>query len=130
RPQIRHDDVPHEHDSFIGKINQHGIMGLTPSNWDQLKSRSADIHVRSIVDCSVWFVAPNILRVESFSEKRFPEYIRPVEFLFELFLIIASTIKLGTQVQTPEVRMTPDMVPVGVGNEHSCQRRQSGRKGL
>src|SRR5262249_54285735 len=105
-------------------------MRLTASNWDQLEFRSADIHVRSIVDRNVWFVAPNILGVESLSEKRFPEYIRSVEFLFELFLIVASTIELGTRVQAPEVGMTPDMVPVGVGNEHSCQRRQSGRKGL
>src|SRR5215472_17561840 len=105
-------------------------MPLTASNWDQLEFRSADIHLRSVVDRSVWFVATNILGVESLSEKWFPEYVRPVEFLFELFLIVASTIKLGTRVQAAKVRMTPDMVPVGVGNEHSCQRRQSGRKSL
>src|SRR5262245_56495590 len=105
-------------------------MRLTPANWDQLKFRSADVHVRSIVDRSVWFVATNILGVESLSEKRFPEYVRPVEFLFELFLIVASTIKLWTRVQAFEVGITADMVPVGMGDEHSCQRWQSRRKGL
>src|SRR5215831_16004057 len=105
-------------------------MRFTPSNWDQLEFRSADIHVRSIVDRHVWFVAMNFLRVESLSEKRFPEDGRPVEFPLELFLIVASTIKLGTRVQAAKVRMTADMVPVGVGDEHSCQRRQSRCKGL
>src|SRR5262249_17161514 len=90
----------------------------------------ADVHVCSIVDRHVWFVAMNILWAESLSEKRFPEDGRPVEFLFELFLIVASTIELGTRVQSAEVRMTADMVPVSVGKEHSCQRRQSRRKGL
>src|SRR5262249_47565867 len=105
-------------------------MRLTPSNWDQLEFRSTDVHVRSIVNCHVWFVATNILRVESLSEKRFPEDVRAVEFLFKLFLIVASTIKLGTRVQAAKVQMTADMVPVSVGNEYSCQGRQSRRKGL
>src|SRR4030095_2785167 len=105
-------------------------MRLTPSNWDQLEFRSADVHVRSIVDRNVWFVALNILEVKSLSEKRFPEDVRPVEFLFELFLIVASTIKPRTRVQAAKVRMTAYVVPVGVGNEHSCQRRHSRRKGL
>src|SRR5262249_38142629 len=105
-------------------------MRLTPANWDQLEFRSADVQVRSIVDRHVGFVATNILRAESFSEKRFPEDVRPVEFPFELFLVIASTIKLGTRVQAVEVRMSADMVPMGVGNEHGCQWRKSGRKGL
>src|SRR5262245_7592893 len=105
-------------------------MRFTPSNWDQLEFRSADVYVRSIVDRHVWFVAMNILGVESLSEKRFSEDVRPVEFPFELFLIVASTIKLGTRVQAAEVRMTADMVPVRVSNEHSCQRRQSRRKRL
>src|SRR5215467_10535206 len=86
--------------------------------------------INSNFDRHVWFVATNILRAESLSEKRFAEDVRPVEFLFELFLIVASTIKLGTRVQAAEVRMTADMVPVCVSNEHSCQRRQSRRKGL
>ena len=72
-------------------------MRLTPSNWDQLEFRSADVHVRSIVDRHVWFVAMNILGVESLSKKGFPEDVWSVEFLFELFLIVASTIKLGTR---------------------------------
>src|SRR5215813_14019450 len=105
-------------------------MRLTPSNWDQLEFRSTDVHVRSIVDRHVWFVATNILGVESLSEKRFPEDVRPVEFPFELFLIVAAAVKLGTRVQAAKVRMTPDMIPVGVGNEHGCQWRQSRRKGL
>jgi hypothetical protein len=105
-------------------------MRLTPSNWDQLEFRSADVHVRAIVDRNVWLVATNIFGAESLSEKWFAKDVRPVEFLFELFLIVASTIKLGTRVQAVEVRVTADMVPVGVGNEHSCQWRQSRRKGL
>src|SRR5262245_19024066 len=129
RLQIRHDAVPHEHHSFVGKINQHGIMRLTPSNWDQLEFRSADVRVRSTVDRNVRFVAHNIFGPESLYEELFPEDVRPVEFLFELLLIVASPIKLGTRVQAAEVRMIAAMIPVSGSNEHGCQRRQPRRKG-
>ena len=104
-------------------------MRLTPSNWDQLEFRSADVQVRSTVDRNVRLVAQNIFGAESLSEELFREDVRPVEFLFELLLIVASPIKLGTRVQAAEVRMTADMVPVCVSNEHGCQRRQPRRKG-
>ena len=78
-------------------------MRLTPSNWDQLELRSADVYVGSIVDRNVRFVAQNILRAESLSEKLLREDSRPAEFLFELSLIVASPVKLGTRVQAAEV---------------------------
>src|SRR6516162_7450553 len=71
-----------------------------------------------------------MLRAESLPEELLPEDLRPVGLLFELFLIVASPIKLGTRVQAAEVGMAADMVPVGVSNEHGCQRRQSWREGL
>src|SRR6516165_10311350 len=100
-------------------------MRLTPSNWDQLERRSADVQVGSIVDRNVRLVTQKILRTELLREDSWP-----VGLLFELFLIVASPIKLGTRVQAAEVGMTADMVPVGVSNEHGCQRRQPWRKGL
>ena len=123
--EIRHDDVPHEHYFFIGKINQHGIVRFTALSWDQLELRSADVQVRSIVDRNVRFVAHNIVGAESLSKKLLREDLRRVEFLLELFLIVAASIKFGTRVQATEVRMTADMVPVCVSNEHCCQWRQS-----
>src|SRR5262245_10342351 len=105
-------------------------MRLTASNWDQLEFRSADVQVRSTVDRNVRFVAHNIFGPESLSEELFPEDVRPVEFLFELLLIVASPVKLGTRTPAAEVRMTADVVPVCVSNEHGCQRRQSRRKRL
>src|SRR6516165_12012107 len=105
-------------------------MRLTPSNWDQLERRSADVQVGSIVDRNVRLVTQKILRAESLSEELLREDSWPVGLLFELFLIVASSIKLGTRVQASEVGMAADMVPVGVSNEHGCQRRQSWRKGL
>src|SRR5215467_9145064 len=105
-------------------------MRFAPSNRDQLELRSADVQVRSIVDRNVRFVAQNVLGAESLSEELLREYLRCVEFPFELFPIVASPIKLGTRVQAVEVGMTADMVPMSVSNEHRCQRRQSWRKGL
>ena len=105
-------------------------MRLTALNRDQLEFRSADVEIRSIVDRSVRFVAQNICGAESLSEELLPEDLWPVEFLFELFLLAASPVKLGTRIQVAEVGMTADMVPVCVSNEHCCQRRQSRRKGL
>src|SRR5262249_49877603 len=58
------------------------------------------------------------------------ENLWPVKFLFELLLIVASPVKLGTRVQAAEVGMTADMIPVGVRNQHSCKRRQSWCIGL
>src|SRR6266542_5222941 len=105
-------------------------MRLAPSNWDQLKFRSADVQVRSLVDRNVWFVAQNIVGTESLPEELLPEDLWPVEFLFEFFLVVASPVKLGTRVQPAEVGVTAHMVPVCVSNEHGRQRRQSWRKGL
>src|SRR5215467_731457 len=79
RTQIRHDDIPHEHHSFVGKINQHGIMRFTPSRGDQLELRSADAQVRSSVDRNVRFVAQDFLRTESLSKELLRENVRTVE---------------------------------------------------
>src|SRR5215831_15770043 len=94
RPQVRHDDIPHEHYSFVGKINQHGVVGFTPSSRNQLELRPADGQVRSIVDRNVWLVTQKTLRAESLSEELFPKNSWPVGLLFELFLIVASIVKL------------------------------------
>src|SRR5262249_58323725 len=102
-------------------------MRLTPLNGDQLELRSAYIYVRSIIDTNVRFVVQNILRVESLSEELLCENLWPVEFLFELLLIVNSPIKLRTRVKAPEIRMASDMVPMSVRHEHGCQRRQSWR---
>src|SRR6516162_3925569 len=71
-----------------------------------------------------------MLRAESLPEELLPEDLRPVGLLFELFPVVVSPIKPGTRVQATEVGMAADMVPVGVSNEHGCQRRQSWRIGL
>src|SRR5262245_24061692 len=104
-------------------------MHLAPSNWDQLEFGSGDVQVRSTFDRNVRFIAQNIFGSESLSEELFREDGRSVEFPFELLLIVASPIKLGTRVQAAEVRMTADMVPVRVSNEHGCQRRQPRHEG-
>src|SRR5215469_12884083 len=44
-PQIGHDDIPHEHHFFIGKIDQHAVWCFTSSNGNQLKLRSAYVQV-------------------------------------------------------------------------------------
>src|SRR5215831_12258485 len=128
--QIRHDDIPHEHDFFLGEINQHGIMCFTATSRDQLELRSADVQFCCFVDRSVGLVAQEILRAESVSEELLREDTGTVGLLLELLLIVLSPIKLGTRVQPAEVRMTTDMIPVGVSNKHGCERRQSWRKGL
>src|SRR6266568_8858728 len=94
-PQIGHDDISHEHYFFVRKVNQHGIMRFTASNWDQLELRSADIQVGRFVDRDVWFVAPDILGLESLAEELLPENIRAVEFPCELLLIVGPSVKLG-----------------------------------
>src|SRR6516162_2479897 len=105
-------------------------MRLTPSNWDQLERRSADVQVGSIVDRNVRLVTQKILRTELLSEELLREDSWPVGLLFELFLIVASPIKLGTRVQAAEVGMTADMVPWGVRKERGCSGAPPWRKGL
>ena len=95
-------------------------MRFTPSSRDQFDLRSANVQVRSVVDRNVRFVAQDILGTESLSKELFREDIRPVKFFLELFLIVPSSIKLGTRVQTAEIRMTADMVPVCMGDEDGC----------
>src|SRR5262249_53694803 len=130
RTQIRHDDIPHEHHSFVGKVNQHGIMRFSPSNRDQLELRPTDVYVCSFGDRYVLLVTKEILRGELLCEELLPEDLRPIGLLFERFLVVASPTKLGTRVQAAEVGLAADMVPVGVSNEHGCQRRQSWGIGL
>src|SRR4030095_249595 len=84
--QIRHDDIAHEHNFFIRKINQHGIMRLAPSSRDQFELRSADVQLCPIVDRNIWLVAQNLLRAEALSEELLREDVGPVEFLSILFL--------------------------------------------
>src|SRR5262249_2621468 len=93
----------------------------------QLEGRPANGYVRPAVNRNVRFVAPHILEVEALSEELLGEGARPVEFLFELFLIVPSSVKRGRRAQAAEVRMAADMVPMRVGNEHGRQRRQSRR---
>src|SRR5262249_2943899 len=106
------------------KMNQHRIMRFTPSNRNQFKFRSADAQLRSFVDHSVRFVAENIIGAESRAEELLAEDTRPVHLLLEIFPIVLSPIKLGTRIQAAEIRMSADMVPVCVSNEHGCQWRE------
>src|SRR5215471_13352584 len=96
--QIRHDDIPHEHDSFLGEINQHGIMCFTAMSREQLELRSADVQFRYLVDRGVGLVAQEILWAESVSKELLREDSRAVGLLLELLLIVLSPIKPGTRV--------------------------------
>src|SRR5215471_10124806 len=105
-------------------------MRLASMSRDQLELRSADVQVRSLVNCNVGFVAQEIVGSESLSEELLRKDCRPIALLVELLLIVLSPIKLRTRVEAAEVRMTTDMVPVCVSNEHGRQGRQSRRIGL
>src|SRR5262249_61024789 len=80
-----------------------------------------------VLDCYFPFVANDILTNESFSEEFLRENLGRVKFFLELFLIVSSAVKFGRRIQTAEVRMTANMVPVCVSDEHGCERRQSRR---
>src|SRR5215510_11202947 len=116
RAHVRHHDVPHEHHSFFGKMNQHGVWSFSASSRDELDFRSSDVQVRSTVDGNVRSVAHNGLVVESLSEERFREGLWSTEFPVELFLIIPPSIELRTRVQTSKIRMTADVIPVSLGH--------------
>src|SRR5215831_16830962 len=105
-------------------------MRLTSSNWDQLEFRSPDIQIGSFVDRNVRSIAENIIGAESFSEELLAKDTWTVDLLLEILPIVLSPIKLRTRVEAAEIRMTADMVPVGVSNEHGRQGRQSRRIGL
>src|SRR5262249_44318735 len=92
--------------------------------------RSSDVQVRSTVDGNVRSVAHNGLVAESLSEERFREGLGAAELPVELFLIIPPSKELRTRIQATEVRMTADVIPVGVGHKHGGQRRQPRRIGL
>src|SRR6266496_2253635 len=121
--QIRHEDVPHEHYFSIGKIDQHGVVGLAPSSRDQLDLRSANVQAGPFVDRHVRLVPSKILKAKPLSEKLFTEGVRRVEFSVEFLLIVLPTVKPGTRVQPPEVRMATDMVPMRMSNQHGGERR-------
>src|SRR5215468_692067 len=123
--QIRHDDIAHEHHSFLGEINHHGILRFAPVGRDQLDLRSADVHFRSVVDGNVRFVAQDFVGAESVTEEWFLEGARPTEVLLELVLIVASAVILGTRAQAVEIGMTADMIPVRMSDKYRRQRRQS-----
>src|SRR5262249_12000650 len=128
-PEIRHDAVAHEHDPLLGKIDEHRVVRLTAPNRDQLELRSVDVQIRSIVDRDVRLVAPNVLEFETVAEKLLREDLRGVEFPLELLLIVPSPIESGTWAQAAEIRMTADMIPVRMSDEHGAERREVRRMG-
>src|SRR5580692_6159398 len=72
-PEVRHDEIPHEHHALIAQINEHGVVGFSSLHGDQLDSRASDGNFGAAVDSNVRFETAYVVKIEAFTEERFRE---------------------------------------------------------
>ena len=126
---IGHDEIAYEHCVLIWDIDQHCVVGFSALDWNQIESRSADIHSRAAVNSDIRLVVAHIVKAEVAAKKLAGEYAGRIELPFNFLLIIASAIKPYVWVQRAKVFMATHMVPVSMREENRGERRKGGRVG-
>src|SRR5262245_55965067 len=102
------------------------IFGFSALDRNKVDSRSADFRLRLAVDRDLGLESSDIVRAEFTAEETRFENAGSVEHSRKLFLVISAGIELQARIESAEILLPPDMVPVGVSNQNGCQFRQLG----
>src|SRR5580700_11204890 len=127
--QVRHDKIAHEQNALIRQVDKHRIVSFPSLHRNQFDSSPPDLQFSATIDCDVRFEAAYIVEVEVFAEELFIEYARLIHVVSNLFLIIAPRIETQVRIQSAEIGVTANMVPVRVSDEDGGQFRQARGKG-
>ena len=99
RPEIRHDEIAHEHNAQIRQVDEHGVVSFSSLHGNQLDARSPDLQVRAAVDRDVRLEAAHVVETEAFTEELLAEIVRRIDFAGNFFLIVAPGIETQVRIQ-------------------------------
>ena len=126
---IGHDEIAYEHCVLIWDIDQHCVVGFSALDWNQIESRSADIHSRAAINLDIRLVVAHVVKAEVAAKKLAGKYAGRIELPLDLFLIVASAIKAYLWINRAKVLMATHMIPVSMREENRGERRKGGRIG-
>ena len=113
--------------TLVRQFDEHRIRRFSSPHRDKPDTRPADLQLYGMVNGNIRLETADVIRVEAFAEEVFGEDPRRIEFAGQLVLVIAPGIETQVRIQRTEIRVSANMVPVGVGNEGGRQWRQAGR---
>src|SRR5258707_15082301 len=91
----------------------------------KLDARSADLQFCAVVDGDIGFEAANVIQVEALAEEVFAEDSWRIKFSRQLVVVIAPGVETRVGIQGPEIRLSANVVPMGMCNEDGGQFRQT-----
>ncbi len=80
RPEVRHDEIAHEHHAMIRQVDEHGVVSLSSMDRDQFDVRSPDLQLSAGGNRDVRPEAAHVVEAEAFAEEVFAENSRCNEF--------------------------------------------------
>src|SRR6478736_4441338 len=110
-------------------MDEHGIVRLSAVNGNQVYARASHFQLGGAVYGCVRLEIPHIFEIETLAEEMFPDGPRRVDLAGYFFLIVGCGIEAGFQIQTAEIGLSADVVPMGMGDEDGSQLRQIGSIG-
>src|SRR5580704_18424673 len=92
-PQIRHDEISHEHHALIRQIDEHGVASFSSMHGNQFNTRPPNLQVRAAVDRHIRLKAAHVVETEAFTEELLTKISRRIEVARNFFLIVAPGIE-------------------------------------
>src|SRR5215467_9511762 len=80
-----------------------------------------------MVDGHIGFEAAHVVDAKALPEEAFAEVSGSIKFVRNLFLPVTPGVETRTRIQSMEIGMTTDVVPVRMGNKDCCQFRKARR---
>src|SRR6266446_1993436 len=108
-------------------MDEHRVVGFSSLHRDELDACSPDLQFGTTIDGHVRLEAAYVVETEAFTEELLPKIPRRIDFASNFFLIVASGIEPQARIQSAEIFVAANMVPVRVRNEDGCQFRKVGR---
>src|SRR5579863_6276740 len=125
RPEIRHDEIAHEENALVRQVDEHCIVSFASLHGNQLDARSPDLQLSAAVNGNVRLEAAHVVQAEAFPKELFVENPRSFHFTVNLLLIIAPGIETRARIQSLEIGVAANVVPVSMRDEDGREFRQA-----
>src|SRR5712692_10614482 len=122
--EIRHDEIADEQNSLIRQVNEHRVVGFASLHRNQLDACSPDLQLGATIDGDIRLEASYVLEAEALAEELLVEDARRTDFAGDFFTVVAPRVEAQAGIQGTEIRVSANVIPVGVCDEDRRQFRQ------
>ena len=98
RAKIRHDEIADKQDAQIRQVNEHGVMGFTAFDGNELYAGSADPQFGAAVDGDIRLEAPHVVDVVPLAEELPAEEGRTTGGVGNLLGVVIPCVELQPRI--------------------------------